>query len=117
VYGLAIAYETGQYFPELAYVDDDEVAALVDAVNYLEKINYHDSSVPGFEASYTTKAGLRVIARGDRIEGGFRTYLQLGDYPQIELSSVQLGQLRNLIAQGRKNLAALKAGKPVQPGL
>jgi len=112
-YGLAITYETGQYLPEIVYADDDEVDPLVQAVDYRGKLNYNEPSLPGCEASYTSKAGLRVIAHGDRIEGGFRTYLQFGDNPPIELSSMQMGQLRNLIAQGRKNLAALKAGKPV----
>jgi hypothetical protein len=69
------------------------------------------TSLPGFEASFTTKAGLRVIAHSDRANGAVVTYLQFEDFPRIPLSSVQIQQLEVLLQQGRKNLDALKAGK------
>ena len=68
------------------------------------------TSLPGFEASFTTKSGVRVIAHSDRANGAVLTYLQFEDSPRIPLSSVQIQQLGVLLQQGRKKLDALKAG-------
>jgi len=108
VYGLVIECE-GNAAAERMLVDDDEVDSLINAVNYLAKINFDASPLPGFEASYTSKAGLRVIAHGDRRDGGVQAYVQLGDGPRTPLSAVQMSQLYGLLEQGRKSLAALKA--------
>ena len=83
----------------------------MDAVNRLATIKGEDvTSLPGFEASFTTKAGLRVIAHSDRKDGTVLTYLQFEDSPRIPLSSIQIQQLGGLLQQGRKKLDALKAG-------
>jgi hypothetical protein len=92
-------------------VDDDELDGLTDAVGRLATIKGEDvTSLPGFEASFSTKAGLRVIAHSDRANGAVLTYLQFEDSPRIPLSSVQIQQLGVLLQQGRKKLDALKAG-------
>jgi len=110
VYGLSVAWgENGRWLRLL--VDDDELDGLMDAVNRLATIKGEDvTSLPGFEASFTTKAGLRVIAHSDRKDGTVLTYLQFEDSPRIPLSSIQIQQLGGLLQQGRKKLDALKAG-------
>jgi hypothetical protein len=111
VFGLSVAWgENGRWLRLL--VDDDELDGLIDAVGRLAAIRGEEvTSLPGFEASFTTRAGLRVIAHSDRAEGAVLTYLQFEDFPRIPLSSVQIQQLGVLLQQGRKNLEALKAGK------
>ena len=108
VYGLLIECE-GNVFSERLLVDDNELDSLMNAVNYLAKISFDAVPLPGFEAYYTSKAGLRVIAHGDRRDGGVQAYVQLGDGPRTPLSAVQMSQLYGLLDQGRKSLAALKA--------
>jgi hypothetical protein len=108
IYGLAFEIEGSH---DRLLVDDDEVDSLLNGVNYLAKISSDVTSLPGFEASYTTKAGLRVIADSVRREGGVLTYIQIGEYQRIPVSSVQMTQLYGLIQQGRKSLDALKSGK------
>jgi hypothetical protein len=110
-YGLAFEFEAGQNEHRKVLVDDNEVDALLNAVDYLAKINSDVTSLTGFEATYTTKAGLCVIADSVRKEGGILTYLQFWDYPRIAVSSVQMSQLYTLIGQSRKNLDALKTAK------
>ena len=110
-HGLAIQI-TGNPFPrERILVDDNEIDALLSGLNYLIKINYDVTTLPGFEASYTTKAGLRVIANSVRREGTVQTFLQFDDQPRIALSSVQIKQFYGLIAEARKNLDALKTAQ------
>ncbi|HEX7577121.1 MAG TPA: hypothetical protein VF430_03690, partial [Verrucomicrobiae bacterium] len=67
--------------------------------------------LPGFEASFTTKSGLRLIAHGDKQQGGIRTYLEYDDSLRLPLSSDQWLQLANLIEQAKTKLDALRTPK------
>ncbi len=110
-YGLSVQIEANSLPMERIYVDYDEIDSLLGAIDYLIKIKYDVTALPGFEASYTTKAGFRVIANSIRRDGAIQHSLQYGDEPRIMLSSIQMTQLHDLIEQGRKNLDALKVGK------
>jgi len=110
-YGLAIEIENNGFPHERTLVDDTEVEGLLGAVDYLMKINSDATPLTGFEATFSTKAGLRVIADSVRKDGGILTYLQIEDYPRVSLTSVQMTQLYNLIAQCQKSLDKLKATK------
>jgi hypothetical protein len=115
-YGLAFEI-TGNASPrDRTLVDDDEIDALLDALNYVIKSNYEVTNdkvttLTSFEASYTTKAGLRVMANSVRKEGGVQYFIQSCNSPRIPLSGVEMTQLYNLISQARKNLDDLKSGK------
>lgn len=109
-YGLAIEIEGNPFPRDRIYIDEDEVDPLLNALNYLLKIKYDVTSLPSFEASFTTKAGLRVMANSIRREGAIQPSLQYGERPRILLTSIQMTQLYGLIDQARKNLASLKAG-------
>ena len=111
LYGLIIEVEGDQFGRESVLLDDDEVDSLINAVNYLTKISNDVTPLGGFEASYTSKAGLRVIAESVRKDGGVLSYIKFEDYPRIALSPVQMTQFYHLVQQGRKNLDDLKSGK------
>jgi hypothetical protein len=114
-YGLAFEL-SGSAWRDRTLVDDDEIDALLEALNYVIKSNYEVTndkvtSLTSFEASYTTKAGLRVMANSVRKEGGVQYFIQSSDTPRIPLSGVEMTQLYNLVSQARKNLGDLKSGK------
>jgi len=110
-YGVAIEI-AGEPLPrERILIDDDELDSLLNGINYLVKINNEVTTLPGFEASYTTKAGLRIIADSIRKDGGVQLFLQYDINPRIPMSSLQLTQLGDLIEQARKSIADLKAAK------
>jgi hypothetical protein len=111
LYGLAIEIAGGPLPTERALVDDDEIDSLLNGINYLIKINYDVTAMPGFDASYTTKSGLRAAVHSIRRAGTIQHSLQYGDRPKILLTSIQISQLYDLIAQARKNLNALKTAK------
>jgi hypothetical protein len=111
VYGLAIQIDGSGFQPERVYVDENEIDPLLTGLNYLIKISYDVTALPGFEATYTTKGGLQIIANSVRREGGVRYSLEGNDTPPIALTSLQMTQLYGLIGQARKNLDAIKAGK------
>lgn len=116
VYGVVVELTANPLPRERILIDDDEVDSLLDAINYIIKSNYEvtDNKVtalPGFDASYTTKAGLQVLAHSLRRDGGLELYIQYGDDPRISLSSMQMTQFYGLMEQARKNLDALKSSK------
>ncbi len=110
-YGLSIGLGSNPETRERILVDDSEIDSLLNGLNYLSKINNEITSLPGFEASYSTKAGLRVIATGLRRSGSVLYFVQYDVHPRIPLTAVQLPQLYDLIAQARKTITNLKADK------
>ena len=109
-YGIAIEIDANQW-RKLAIVDYDELDALLNGMDYLGKMTYNVTPLPGFEATFTTKSGLEVIAFGDKQQGGIRTYLQYDDGPRIPLASAQWTQLGNLIAQAKTTIESLSASR------
>jgi hypothetical protein len=106
-YGIAVEIEVNQW-RRLAIVDYDELDPLLNGMDYLGKITYNVTSLPGFEATFTTKSGLELIAFGNKQQGGIRTFLQYDDGPRIPLASDQWTQLANLIAQAKMSLDSLR---------
>ena len=96
---------------ERAYVDYDEIDSLLDGIDYLNKINYDVTPLPGFEVTYTTKSGLRLIAYSVQRDGGIRLFLQYNDGPRISLSSQQLTQLYGFVGQAKDDLDAIRSLK------
>lgn len=111
LYGLAVGFSSNNFAPERIYVDEDEIDALLSGLNYLIKITYDVTSLPGFEASYTTKGGLQFFANSIRKEGSVQFSVQGNYSPRISLSSVQMTQFYTLVGQAQKNLGGFKAGK------
>jgi hypothetical protein len=109
-FGLALVIEANQW-REFALVDYGELDALLNGLNYLGKMTYNVTSLPGFEASFTTKSGLQLIARGDKQQGGIRTFLQYNDGPRIPLASDQWVQLTKLVEQAKNTLDSLRTAK------
>ena len=89
-------------------VDYDELDALLNGMSFLSRINYDVTPMPSFDATFTTKSGLRLAAHSERKQGGIQTFLQFADTPRIPLSSDQFTQFQNLIMQAKSNLDLLK---------
>lgn len=109
-YGIAVVIEVNQG-RGVAIVDYDELDALLNGMDYLGKMTYSATSLPGFEATFTTKSGLELIAHGDKQQGGIRTFLQYDDGPRIPLASDQWVQLAKLIEQAKTTLDSLRTSK------
>ena len=102
VYGLAVEIAGSDQSRERTFVDYDEIDSLLDGINYLDKITYDVTPLPSFEAYYTTRTGLRLVAYSARRQGGIQMFLQYCDQPRIPLTSDQVTQFRNLIEQAKK---------------
>ncbi len=49
-----------------SYVDADEIESLIRGIDYIKRIDVNKTKFPMFEAAYSTKGNLRVIAFNDR---------------------------------------------------
>ena len=109
-YGIAVVIEANQS-REHTIVDYDELDSLLNGMDYLGKMTYSATSLPAFEAAFTTKSGLQLIAHGDKQQGGIRMFLQYDDGPRFPLTSDQWIQLANLINQAKTTLDSLRTSK------
>jgi hypothetical protein len=89
-------------------VDYDELDSLINALDYMSKVTWGVTQLNGFEATYKTKSGFRLIAHSDHKDQTVATSIQSCDSPRIPASSDQLVQIRSLISQAKATLDALK---------
>jgi hypothetical protein len=106
-YGIAVEFDA-DHLRERLIIDYDEIDSLLNGIDYLGKITYDATSLPGFDATFTTKSGLRIAAHSERRQGGIQCFLQFGDAPRILLASDQLAQFENLINQAKNSLDSLR---------
>jgi len=111
VEGLVIDIENDGPVRERILVDYEEIAPLLNSIDYVNKVNYDVTKLPGFEVSFSTKGGLRVVANSIRREGAIQDALEYGDTARIPINSLQLTQLYTLIDQARKSLDAVRGDK------
>src|SRR5215469_10381632 len=113
MYGTSVTLSAGQAHASLV-VDCDEMDALTNALDYLGKISYNVTPMPGFDASFTTRSGLRAGAHVDRRQSAIQLYLQLEDTEKIPLSASQFTQFQNLINEAKASLDVTR-GKNSSP--
>lgn len=94
---------------ETRYIDYDELEPLINALTYLNKVDWSITSLNSFDASMTTKSGFRVSAfsskRSSAIEFAVRT-AGTGN-PPILMSRDQLAEFRGLLEQARTRLDSI----------
>src|ERR1043165_558019 len=97
VYGIVVALGTTPADRDRTFVDYDELDSLLNSISYFIKIDYDITTLSSFEATYSTKACLRLIAHSIRREGTVQCFIQYDDNQRIPLSSIQMKQLYELI--------------------
>jgi hypothetical protein len=112
-FGVVIAFGENSRPDEMSLIDYDEMDSLQNALDYLNKLEWSVTSLPSFDAVYTTKGGFRVIAYGSRRTGGIgfaARNIRLLMTP-FQMSRDQLGQLGSLLEQARTKLDSLRQEK------
>jgi hypothetical protein len=111
-YGILVetsrATESGGPARMALVVDYDELDSLAIGIDYISKVTWGVTQLNGFEASYTTRSGLKVIAHSDRRQQTVNTFIEFADSPRIPATVDELAQLRSLITQAKSALEALK---------
>jgi hypothetical protein len=113
MYGVSVTLAAGQSHGSLV-IDYDEMDALTNALDFLGKISYNVTPMPGFDASFTTRSGLRVGAHVDRRQSAIQLYLQFDDTEKIPLAASQFTQFQNLMNEAKASLDVTR-GKNSSP--
>jgi hypothetical protein len=109
--GLVIVISGNAPTRKRILVDFDEIESLLDSISYLNKISYDVTPLAGFEASYSSRSGFRVVANSLRRQGSIQESLEYGDDVRIMLTADQMTQLSRLFEQAKKNLDTLRNPK------
>jgi hypothetical protein len=108
MYGISVAFESNQS-RNVFVVDYNELEALLRGLDFLGKISYDVTTMPAFDASFTTRSDLRIAAHSERRQGGIQLYLQFGDVARIPITPEQFLQFKNLIEQAKNSLDVTKS--------
>lgn len=111
--GIIVDIAFGTQIESSVLIDYDELDSLLDGLEYLSKVDWTVTSLPSFDAVYTTKGGLRTAAFGSRRTGNIEFAVRstrIAPHPLL-LSRDQLGQLRSLVDQAKAKLKALRGEK------
>ena len=107
--GISIDLNHSQQSKETRYIDYDELEPLINALAYLNKVDWSITSLNSFDAAITTRSGFRASAfsskRSSAIEFAVRT-AGTGN-PPILMSRDQLAELRGLLEQARAKLDSI----------
>jgi len=111
--GILMDIELGGAMEAGLLIDYDELDSLLDGMEYLGKLDWSVTSLPDFQAVYTTKGGFRAGARGSRRTGNIEFDVRNTriNSPRLPLSRDQLGQLRSLVEQAKTKLDSLRKAK------
>jgi hypothetical protein len=95
---------------ETRLVDYEELAPLLNALDYLQKVDWSVTSMTTFDASYTSKDGFRVSAFSSKRTGviEFAARTAWPATPPIMLTRGELAQLRGLIEQAKTKLDSIR---------
>jgi hypothetical protein len=108
--GISVDLNHGQELRETRYIDYDELESLINALAYLNKVDWSITSLNSFDAAITTRSGFRASAfsskRSSAIEFAVRT-AGSGNSP-ILLSRDQMAQFRGLLEQARTRLDSIR---------
>jgi len=111
--GIVVDIAFSEQLAAMMLIDYEELDSLLDGMDYLGKLDWSVTSLPDFQAVYTTKGGLRVDARGSRRTGNIEFAVRSTRIaaPKLALSRDQLGQLRSLVEQAKTKLDSLRKTK------
>jgi len=112
-YGIAVELTPSGQPRDARLIDYEEVDPLLNAIDYLNGVDWSVTSLTSFDAVYTTKSGFRMNAFSSRrlgvVEFALRTAPRSG--APILLSRDQVAQLRSLIEQAKTRLDSIRKEK------
>jgi hypothetical protein len=112
-YGVIITVFQGEGAANATYVDYDELPTLIQNLDYVSKANWTLTSLGHFDASYTTRAGLRVVTysstRSGLIEGAVVSQRLVRS--RASLTTAQLDLLRNTLEVAKTKIDELQKVK------
>jgi hypothetical protein len=110
--GIAIAITQKGQVRDTLLIDYEEISSLLNALDYLNKLDLSVTPLNAFDAAYTTKGGFRVAALGSRRTGTIQYAVRDArtNMTPIIFSLQEMFRLRGFVDQARANLDSLRGG-------
>ena len=107
--GIAIEVTQRDRLRDTMLIDYDELASLINAIDYLTKLEVSVTPLDTFDAAYTTKGGLRIAALGTRRSGAVQFALRdaRAFSTPVIFSREQMSRFSALINQAKGTLDSL----------
>jgi hypothetical protein len=110
--GIVVALaETGQN-KDSVVIDYDEINSLQSAFDYLVNLNFSITPLNVFDATFTTRGGLRIAAFGRQRTGSIQITVQgvRSNLPPIILPRAEVARFVGLIDEAKKRLDSVRGG-------
>lgn len=108
-HGITMVIKMSEQPDERTMLDYDEIDSLAEAMEFFSRIDFNVTRMSNFDASYTSKAGLRVDAFSSRRTGRIEFALRTGQMTRgTILAPEHLAQLRSLVDQAKRKLDELR---------
>lgn len=105
--GITVTVTQGQFRKEVSFVDEDELAELIQGVDMLLETKANPTKFPNFEVSYTTKGELELTAFNDS-KGEIQFAIQTGRVVHATrlLSRADLQKIRAMFQAAAERFSA-----------
>jgi hypothetical protein len=111
-YGIMPEIKPNGQAEDKTIIDYDELDSLLGSIDYLLRVDWSVTSLASFDASYTTKAGLRIKAFSSKRTSKIEFALNGSHFTKgILLSPDQVSQFYALLAQAKVRIVALGNGQ------
>ena len=108
-HGVVIVMKVSGQPDDRTLVDYDELESLEGALDYLSRMNWSETTMASFDATFTSKAGLRVESFGNRRSGKIDFSIRSNQMQHgINLAPENLAQIRSLLDQAKRKLDELR---------
>ncbi len=112
-FGVIVTVTQAEGIEDTTVVDFDELDGLLRALDYINKVEWSITSLGHFEASFTTRSGLKVSSYSSRRTGTVEAFVMSNRLMRSRsfLTPTQLSQLRTVIDQAKTRLEIIQREK------
>jgi len=112
-FGMIVTVTQAEGIEDTTVVDFDELDGLLRALDYINRVEWSITSLGHFEASFTTKSGLKVASYSSRRTGTVECVVMSNRLIRSRsfLTTTQLTQLRTLVDQAKTKLEIVQREK------
>jgi hypothetical protein len=112
-FGVIVTVTQAEGIEDTTVVDFDELDGLLRALDYISKVEWSITSLGHFEASFTTKSGLKVATYSSRRTTTVEAQVMSNRLMRSRsfLTTTHLTQLRTLIEQAKTKLEIVRREK------
>jgi hypothetical protein len=93
-------------------IDYDEIPGLLNAIDYLNKVNFSVTRLNIFDATFTTRGGVRIAAQARQRTGAIQFAIMdiRTNLPPVTLSRDEMSRFGGLVDEAKRKLDSVRGG-------